>query len=80
MSVLLYGIWREKKRSRIRAVQMDNFRGLMDTRRMDRVLNAQIRDLCRVTKGVDVGIDESVLQWSSHIERMENDGLLKGCM
>ena len=39
--VLLYGsetvIWGEKDRCRIRAVQMDNHRGLLGIRRMDRV-------------------------------------------
>ena len=33
-------MWKEKERSRIMAVQMDNLRGI---RRMDKVLNAQIR-------------------------------------
>ena len=46
MPVLLYGsetmIWREKERSRIRAVQMDNFRGLPYVRRTYRVPNAWI--------------------------------------
>ena len=30
-------IWREKDRSRIRAVQMDNLRGLLGIRRIDRM-------------------------------------------
>ena len=51
--VLTYGsetmIWREE-RSRIRAVQTDKLRGLLGIRRMDEVPNAQIRQLCRVTK------------------------------
>ena len=34
---------KEKERSRIRAVQMDNLRGLLGIRRMDRVLNGWIR-------------------------------------
>ena len=42
--VLKYGnktiIWREKERSRIKAVHMDNLRGLLGIRRMDEVLNA----------------------------------------
>ena len=46
--VLMYGsetmLWKEK-RSRIRDVQMDNFRGLLGIRRMDRVSNAWIREL-----------------------------------
>ena len=41
MPILIYGsgtmIWKE--RSRIRAVQVDNLRGLLGIRRMDKVLN-----------------------------------------
>ena len=59
--VLTYGsetmIWREKVRSRIRAVQMDSLRGLLGIRRIDKVPNARIRELCGVTKGVDERID-----------------------
>ena len=43
MPILLYGsetkVWREKEISRIRAEQMDNFKGLLGIR-MDRVSNA----------------------------------------
>ena len=42
--VLMYGsetmLWKEKARSRVRAVHMDNLRGLLGIRRMDRVPNA----------------------------------------
>ena len=65
MPVLMYGretmIWKEKEGCRIRAVQMDNLRGLLDIK-MDEVPNAQIRELCRVTKGVDKRIDGGVLR------------------
>ena len=41
--VLMYGsetmLWKGKGRSRIRAVQMDNLRGLLSIRKMDTVLN-----------------------------------------
>ena len=47
-------IWKE--RSRIRAVQMDNFRGLLGSRRMDKVM-----ELCGVMKGVNERIDEGIL-------------------
>ena len=51
--VLTYGsetmIWREE-RSRIKAVQIDNLRGLLGIRRMDKVPNAQIKQLCRELK------------------------------
>ena len=45
-------LWKEKERSRIRAVHMDNFRVLLGIRRMDRVPNARIRELCVVKKGL----------------------------
>ena len=51
---VIYGsetvLWK-KERSRIRAVQMDNLRGLLGIKRMDRVLNAWIRELVRSDEG-----------------------------
>ena len=68
--VLRYGsetmIQREKERSRVKAVQMDNLRGLLG-----RVTNVRIRELCGVRKGLDEGIDEGILLWFGHGERME---------
>ena len=65
MPVLTHGSetmrWREKERARIRTVQMGSLRGLLSIRRMDKVPNARIRELCGMTKGVDEKIDESVL-------------------
>ena len=46
-------IWKEKERSRIRAVQMVNLRGLLGIRKIDNVSNERIRELSGVTKGVD---------------------------
>ena len=64
--LLTYGsetmLWKENKRSRIRAVQMDNLRGLLYIRRMDRVQNAEIKELFGVMKGVGERIEEGVLQ------------------
>ena len=42
-------LWKEKEISSIRAVQMDNLKGLLGIRRMDKVPNAWIRELCGVT-------------------------------
>ena len=50
-------IGREKERSRIRDVQMDNLIGLLGIRRMDKVPNARIRQLYGVTNSVDEKID-----------------------
>ena len=46
-------IWKEKERSRIRVEQIENLRGLLCIRRMDRVPSAQKMELYGVTKGVD---------------------------
>ena len=52
---------------------MDNPKGLMGIRKMDKALNALIRQLCGVMKGVNEKIDEDVFQWFDHVERMEDD-------
>ena len=81
MPGLMYGIetmiWKEKERSRIRAVQASNLRGLLGIRRMGKVSNARIRDLLQVTKEVGQRIGEGVLRWFGHVERIENDRLAK---
>ena len=64
---------KEKERSRIRTVQVDNLRGLLDIRRMDGISKARIRALCGAKKGLDERIDEGLLRRFSHVERMEND-------
>ena len=53
-------IWREKERTRIRAVQMDNFRCLLGIRRMGKIPKAWIRELYGVTKGDDERIAKRV--------------------
>ena len=70
-------IWREKERSWIRVVQMDSLRGLLGIRKIDKVPNTRIRQLCRVTRGIGEKIDEGVLRWFEHMERMENDRIAK---
>ena len=54
--VLMYDsdtmLLKEKESFIITAVQMDNIRGLLGIRRMDRVPNARIREFCGKTKGV----------------------------
>ena len=57
----------KKERPWIRAVQMDNLRGLLGISRMYKFPNARIRELCGVTKGLmKVFSDASA-------KRMEND-------
>ena len=78
---LTYGsetmLWKRKERSRIRAVQTDNLKGLLGITRVDRVPNARIKKLCRVTKGADERIEEGVLRWFGHVESMEKERIAK---
>ena len=67
---------KSKERSRVRAVQMVNLSRLLGIRRMNRVLNAWIRKLCGVKKGLGERND-GVFQWFSHVERMERDRIAK---
>ena len=60
-------IWKEKERSKIRALPMDNLRGLLSIRRMDKIQNKWIRELCGVRKRVDERIDKGVLRWFNHV-------------
>ena len=55
---------------------MNNLRGLLG-RRMDRVPNVQIRELCGVMKWVDGRIYEGILWWFGNMERIENDRIAK---
>ena len=50
---------------------------MLGIRRMDKIPNARIKELGRVTKSVDELIDEGVLRWLGLVERMKN-GLCRG--
>ena len=75
--VLMYGtetvLWMGKEISRVRAVQVDSLRGLLRIRRMDRVQNARIKELCGVRKGLAERIDKGTLRWFGQEGRMEMD-------
>ena len=64
-------LWK-KERFRIRAVQMDKLRG-SGIRKTDRIPKVRIRELSGVTKRLDERIDEGVLRWFGHVERVEGN-------
>ena len=49
----------------------------MGIRRMDKIPNARIRELCGMTKGENEKIDKGILRRFGHVERMENDRIAK---
>src|SRR5678816_433561 len=50
LPVLLYSsetmVWNKKYRSKVQCVQMDNLRGVLGVRRIDKIRNELIRELC----------------------------------
>ena len=42
-------------------------KGLLSIRRMDRIQNAQSKELYRMRKGLDERINDGVLQWFGHV-------------
>ena len=78
--VLMYGsetmMWKEKERSRIRAIQMDNLRGLLGIKRMDKIPNSLLRELCRMMNLVDLRVNDS----SAVCREWREKGLLRWYM
>ena len=68
---LMYGgetiIWKEKERPRFKAVQMDTLPGI---KRMDKVLNAQIKKLCGITKGLTIIFYNGLAMWRKWNDRI----------
>src|SRR5678815_2451677 len=58
-------------------VQMDNLKGMLGVRRIDKMRNERIRELCGVNKGVNERINESSLSWFGHLERMDDSRFVK---
>ena len=78
---LLYGceVWMMKTRDRKRmeAVEMNCLRNICGIRRIDRVSNAEIRRRCGKNVSVSQRMDQGVLRWFGHVERMGNERLAK---
>ena len=58
-------------------MKTSELRSFLGIRRMDKVLNAQIRELCGVMKGVDEQNDKYIFQWFGHVKRMRNYNIAK---
>ena len=72
-------VWREKESSKIRAVRIDTFMDSLGIRRINIILDARLRAVW-VKKWVDERIDDSVLQWLVHVERMGNSWNATKCI
>ena len=74
IGAVLYMFWcgnetmllKEKEKSRIRALQIDNLKAFISVRRINRMSNQWVRELCRVMKGVDERTNETSLVVQSY--------------
>ena len=73
---LLHGceVWTLKvhERQRMEAVEVNFFRNICSLRRIDRVPNVEIRR-CGKNVSVSQRIDQGVLMWFGHVERMGDE-------
>merc|ERR1712002_182437 len=78
---LLYGcetrVLKVQDRRRMEAVEMNCLRNICGRRRIDRVLNIEIRGMCGKNVGVSERMDQGILKWFGHVERMGNERLVK---
>merc|ERR1712002_179932 len=78
---LLYGcetwVLKVQDKKRMEAVEMNFLRNICGLRRINRVLNVEIRGMCGKNVGVSERMDQGVLRWFGHVERMGNEWLVK---
>ena len=59
------------------AVENDCLRNICGVRRIDRVRNTEVRRRCGKEVNVGVKIEQSVLRWFGHVERMDEERMVK---
>ena len=59
------------------AIEMNCLRNTCGLRRIDRVPNVEIRRMCGKNVSVSQRMDQGVLRWFGHVERMGNERLVK---
>ncbi|WP_289490223.1 hypothetical protein, partial [Klebsiella pneumoniae] len=74
---LMYGseVWvlNKNERKKVEAVEMDCLRSICGVRRIDRIRNEEVRRRCGKDASVGMKMDQSLLRWFGHVERMNED-------
>ncbi|MEL7302024.1 MAG: reverse transcriptase family protein, partial [Pseudomonadota bacterium] len=78
---LLYGceawVLNVHERRKVEAVEMSCLRSICGVRRIDRIPNVEIRRRCGKSVGVGERMDQGVLRWFGHVERMGEERLVR---
>ncbi|MEL7520935.1 MAG: reverse transcriptase family protein, partial [Cyanobacteria bacterium J06553_1] len=78
---LMYGceawVMNVHERRKVEAVEMSCLRSICGVRRIDRIPNVEIRRRCGKSVGVGERMDQGVLRWFGHVERMGEERLVR---
>ena len=78
---VLYGAetWslKEEERKKLNVFEMRCLRGMIGVTRLDRVRNVAVRERTGVERVLAGRVDMSVLRWFGHMERMNEDRMVK---
>jgi len=81
VSTALYGAetWslKQEDRRRLDVMEMRCLRSIVGVSRMDRVRNEEVRRRAGVDRSLSERVDQKVLRWFGHMERMEGERLVK---
>ena len=72
----LWGM-KEKERKKLNVFEMRCLRSMCGVSRWDRIRNEVVRERTGVRKELADRVDENVLRWFGHVERMDDERLLK---
>ena len=68
------------ERQKLNVIEMKCLRNMTGVSRLDRVRNEVVRARTGVRRELAARVDMNVLRWFCHVERMENERLLKKVM
>ena len=66
-----------RDRSRLEVVEMKCLRSICGLRRVDRVRNEEIRRRCQMEVSISERVEQNVLRWFGHMERMPEERVVK---
>ena len=72
----LWGM-RVSERQKLNVFEMKCLRNMAGVCRLDRLRNEEVRDRTGIRKELAARVDMNVLRWFGHVERMDNERLLK---
>ena len=72
----LWGM-KERERRKLNVFEMRCLRSMCGVSRLDRLRNEEVRERTGVREELADGVDKNVLRWFGHVERMDDERLLK---